>query len=319
LLQYGREYFGRGWMAIKVAVLLCHLAAMVSVTFAQGQVLDSPFSPDQMFEQLFGASTVDEQVALSRIEISPRDEKRFGDAMVDAYLASVRQQGFKVVDRGRDVEYLKELVAIVKPFMTKKDRYRSIKVYVVDSADTDARSFPGGTLVFFRGLLDFAETEAALIGAVGHELSHLDHGHQLLPLRRMKYFERSFKVPGAVTTWPQMQSALRIMGDSVFKPFRPEDETEADRDGATWTFHAGYDPRQFGKLFLKLHSRDGDQPAMFTFLRTHPYRLDRFREIQNLYRTLSEKEPGKSLYEGRKNLGQRIPRRKKTFVEQPSN
>ena len=38
---------------------------------------------------------------------------------------------------------------------------------------------PGGTLIFFRGILDFAGSEAALVGVIGHELSHLDHGHQL--------------------------------------------------------------------------------------------------------------------------------------------
>ena len=35
--------------------------------------------------------------------------------------------------------------------------------------------------------------------------------------------------------------------------FRPEDEAEADRDGAAWAYRAGYDPREMAALFYTLH------------------------------------------------------------------
>ena len=41
-------------------------------------------------------------------------------------------------------------------------RRRSAFAHVADGPDVDARSIPGGYLVFHRGLLDFAESEAAL-------------------------------------------------------------------------------------------------------------------------------------------------------------
>ena len=42
------------------------------------------------------------------------------------------------------------------------------------------------------------------------------------------------------------------------RPFRPEDESEADRDGAAWAYRAGYDPREMAALFERLHQRDFD-------------------------------------------------------------
>ncbi len=177
------------------------------------------------------------------------------------------------------------------------------------------RSFPGGTLLFFRGLLDFAGSEAALIGIVGHELSHLEHGHQLAMVRRLKYFEST--ATGEQGVRPErMFSAMRAMIEGFARPFRPEDESEADRDGAEWAYRAGYDPRQMAELFLKLHRRDGDQAAAaFAFFRTHPFHLDRYRAIQDQYAELRQSSPGKRLYVGRRNLKLRTSRSQREFDE----
>jgi predicted Zn-dependent protease len=274
-----------------------------------------PFAPDQFFENMFGQPTAEQAEALAKIEISTADERRFGDSLVEAYLADLRRQKLKVVERGRDVEYLRDLVETLQPFMTNHDRYRKIKLYVVDSPQTDARSFPGGTLFFLRGLLDFAGSEAALVGVVGHELSHLDRAHQLAPLKRMKYFERSMS--GAESFSPErMMSAIGTMAAGYARPFRPEDESEADRDGAAWAFRAGYDPRELAELFMKLHRRDGDRAVVpLSFLRTHPFHLDRYEAIQKQSRELQRKSPVEKLYVGRRNLKERTSRAKRAYNE----
>ena len=69
--------------------------------------------------------------------------------------------------------------------MNHARRYRQVQVYVADSSEVDAQSIPGGCLVFHRGLLDVAESEAARVGIIGHELSHLDRRHQLKPIQQM--------------------------------------------------------------------------------------------------------------------------------------
>ena len=54
--------------------------------------------------------------------------------------------------------------------MTNGKRYPSIQVNLVQSSDCEARTFPGGTIMFFRGLLELGGSEAAVAGIVGHEL-----------------------------------------------------------------------------------------------------------------------------------------------------
>src|SRR6266478_1007934 len=186
-------------------------------------------SPDEFFEQMFGKSTPEESRELEAVKIPFRDEREFGQPQVEAFLAQLKDQGLRAVRKGKDVEYLQKLVATIHPLMKNAILYDKFMIYVVDSPRVDARTFPGGTLFFFKGLLSFAENEAALIGIVGHELSHLDRGHLLVPLKRGKLMERKF-ADGAAGFDPQKffsggTTMMRLMA----RPFRPEDESEADR------------------------------------------------------------------------------------------
>ncbi|HEY2250482.1 MAG TPA: M48 family metallopeptidase [Planctomycetaceae bacterium] len=273
-------------------------------------------NPEAFFEQMFGKSTPEEEKLLADIDVPFKEEREFGRQQVEAFKEQLQEQGLRVVGKGKDVDYLKKLVDTVKPFMKNAKRYQKITVYVVDSPRVDARSFPGGTLFFYKGLLTFADNEAALVGIVGHELSHLDHGHQLLPLKKGKIIERT-AAAGAEAFNPQKFFAagttmMRLMG----RPFRPEDEAAADRDGAVWAYRAGYDPREMARLFDRLHKRDNDPKLPFgSFFRTHPYSDDRCEAIMKQYDELQQADPHDALYRGKKNLAQRIARSQQEFAE----
>lgn len=246
--------------------------------FAKGHLQES-FNPAQILEGIFPGTTEQEE-KLEAIEIPMAIEQRLGSTAASAFIAEIERQGIRCRDRGRDVIYLQALVDTVRPRMKNKDRYRSIKVYVADSNHTDARSFPGGTLIFCRGLLEFAESEAAIVGIVGHELSHIDHGHQLRPIQRMKLFEQQMHESSQDLSYSRMMLAVGTMTSGFARPFRPEDESQADADGATWAHRAGYDPREMARLFMKLHKRDGRQDVIgLSFFRTHPFHIDRFHAI----------------------------------------
>ncbi len=273
-------------------------------------------SPDKFFEKMFGTSTPDEEQILAKIDIPFKEEREFGQQLVQTYLADLKRQKLRVVQKGREVDYLRQLVETLRPSLTNAKRYQKITVYFVDSPLVDARSFPGGTLFFFKGLLAFVENEAALVGIVGHELSHLDRGHQLLPLKRVRLIQQQ-PFAGGASFDPQKfftsgTTMMRLMG----RPFRPEDEATADRDGATWAYRAGYDPREMASLFAKLHQKNQDQKIPFTdFFRTHPYNEDRYDAIMKQSAELQQKDPQEKLYRGKKNLAQRVPKSQQEFPE----
>jgi predicted Zn-dependent protease len=269
-----------------------------------------------MFERMFGPPSQEEKERLAKIEVSIREERQMGQAALDAYLASLRAQNIQVIRRGKDVSYLRELVATVQPLMTNRQRYPTIQVLLADSPKIDARSFPGGSLVFFQGLLDSAGSEAALVGIIGHELAHLDRGHVLERARRMTLAQQTFSGRVRGMSFADFFNSGATSMRMWTHPFQPEDELEADRDGARFAYRAGFDPREMARLFLDVQQRQGGQPVPVpSFLQSHPAPGDRHKAIMDLYEELQRDDPKPGLYVGKENLLRRIPRKVQQFQE----
>jgi predicted Zn-dependent protease len=262
--------------------------------------------PQAMFDQFFGGhQELDEQV-LKKIEVTAQEEQRIGKRTFEAYVAYLRQQGIRIVARGEDVDYLGALVAKMRPMLTNGDRYPSLQIYLAVSDRCDARSFPGGYLVFYRGLLDTAENEAAVIGIVGHELSHLDRGHHTRRIQEMKLAEQTFSGQGQPRSMQEFFSKGSVLMRNWLRPFRPEYEREADLDGARWSFQAGYDCREMGRLFLGLQQRQQIPAiALPEFLRSHPVGAERHRAIMDEYAKLQANAPNAGPHIGAENLRRR--------------
>jgi predicted Zn-dependent protease len=266
--------------------------------------------PTGMLDRLFGPETAEEQQALEKIAISPREEEQLGRRAADAYLAFLRQQRVRAADRGKDVEYLRRLVEVVHPHMDHAAKYRRWTVYLAESTRCDARTFPGGTLIFFRGLLDAAQSEAALVTVVGHELSHLDRGHLLVRLRRMKRAQQTLatgpRPQSPAEAWDAATNVVRLWT----RPFRQEDELEADRDGVVWAYESGYDPRGLNPLLAEIGKQEGVLPALIpSLLQSHPPAAIREKALAGVYEELQRTQPRDDLILGRENLLRRVPHR----------
>ena len=264
-------------------------------------------SPHAMADAIIGPEKEADAQALAKIHVSAVDEQRIGKLATDAYLANLKRQGARVVTQGQDIEYLRQLVAKLQPMMTQQDRYPKIQVYLVLSDLCSARCFPGGHIVFFRGLLDSAKNEAALAGLVGHELSHLDRGHQTRRIKQTELFKRTTTI--GFTRPPTTQQVFavgRVMTRIWLQPFRPDLEKEADADGARWAYQAGYDCREFGNLFVQQAQQQGrSSMPVPAFFRSHPAGSERQKAILETYERLQMELPRGNLVVGEENLRRR--------------
>ncbi len=277
---------------------------------------DKP-SPQQFFERLGSFSAAAERMfptplqqlsqddleQLEQVEVPWTTEKKFGQQVLARFEKSLRQRKTAIIRRGRDVEYLNQLIETIQPLMKHARKYSSIRVSLIDVPEADAFSIPGGELLFTRGLLETGGSEAALVGVVAHELSHLDRGHQLLRLKQQQMLRQS-------TDMRQMfQSSMGLM-----RPFHPELETQADDDALRWMIATDYDARELAELLTSWDQRQNARSAwldvMPGFLRSHPDAGARSRRIRSQYAAAE-----KTGYVGRKNLELRISRRQREFPE----
>jgi predicted Zn-dependent protease len=304
---------GVAWRTIRFHVLVCCSAQVV---YAEQPTIhpagkDVQVALDQMFRQFFG-ETESERQLLDGIAVSKNEEQEIGRTQLRTFLDSLKRQKIRVVERGSDAAYLKSLVSAVHPLMRNAQRYSHIRVYVADSTALDARAFPGGAIVCSKGLLDFAQSEAALIGVLAHELSHIDRGHQLRMVRSTKLAQ------GMRTSRNSRTNTVNgmLLAKQFARPFRPEDEADADLDAAQWIFEIGYDPMEMAGLFRRLAQRDPTESIpMFGFLRTHPYHAERYEAVKQLATQLRAANPDTELYVGGENLRKRIPRRIEQFPD----
>lgn len=272
-----------------------------------------PFPPDplQMLERMFGPDDGRDDQSLAAVEVSRKEELTLGREAVQAYLAALKDAKIRVVSRGRDVAYVRKLAETVRPLMTNVDACPPLTIYLADTPMFEARAFSDGTLVFSRGLLDMAESEAALIGLVGHELSHLDRRHLITRLRRMKLAQAKLKDARSGDLQAKFAASTSLVRLWT-RPFRPEDEQQADLDGARWAYQAGYDPRELAGLIAAAAQQMPSIPLP-GFLRSHPVSRERIDALGEYYVQLQKDEPKDKLYIGRENLRRRITRAEQEF------
>ncbi len=279
-----------------------------------------PFDPDKFFEQMFGKETPEQLRALESVHISPKEEARIGQDALERFLQMLRGRSIAISSKGEDIAYLQSLVQQLHPLTRNAKRYRRIRVLIAESSESDARSFPGGTIVVFRGLLKYVDSEAMLVAVLGHELSHLDHGHQLRHLQALRLAQSQFAERNPGKSMQQMFNQNMLLARLFARPFRPEDEASADSDGVAWAYELGYDPRQFAELFRKMEQRDREKPAGFpavipAFFRSHPYHKDRYEAVTKQASSLLKTRRKRVVYVGRENLKKRIPMKKQRFPE----
>jgi Zn-dependent protease with chaperone function len=284
----------------------------------QGQLPALPFVPrqlaplqvDKALETMLQL-TPEQREELRKVDVPLNSEKEFGNSVFKTFQNQLQLQKVGITNRGTDVAYLAKLVGLLKPQMSHHRRYPKIQVHVVDSDEVDARSVPGGILVFYRGLLEVAESEAALIGIVAHELSHLDRRHQLKPLQHQQLAQKQLAgfEAGNFDLGRMFDFGKTSFGS--YHPIHPAEESEADRDAVSWMYQVGYDPTELAKLFSRLSDRAQGQAAMLpSFLRTHPLMKDRAAEVLNQSKQLQLANPKPKLIVGVEALRARSPQLK---------
>ncbi len=249
---------------------------------------------------MFGKFSPEQMERLESVDITVAEENKFGQRVLDAYREQLGSGQIALSTKGKDVDYLQMLCNGLKASMKNGKRYRHIDIRIIEVESTDAYSIPGGHLLVTRGLLETCGSEAALVGTLAHELSHLDRGHQLLQLKQSKLAQQPLNFKDGM-----------MLISTIARPFRPEQETEADRDATEWMMSAGYAASELARLLNSWDQRQTREMPWMAYMpsmiKSHPNPGRRAQDVLVLAEKLQPQYPD-AKFVGVENLEQRVPK-----------
>ncbi len=208
-------------------------------------------------------------------------EEALGEAVLDdllAFFAAIEDQDqVRICEAASGRAVLDRLVARLGSAMDSPYDY---KVVVVDLDVTNAFALPGGHVVLFDGLLDFAEAPEEVAGVLAHEMGHVIHRHGTQSMVRQMGLTLifDFLMGGGGSIGAELGSLVLALS------YSREAELQADGTGIEILQEAGLRPVGLAAFFKRLQSEAGDVTGPFQILSTHPSfaaRLDRLKGVED--------------------------------------
>jgi predicted Zn-dependent protease len=160
-------------------------------------------------------------------------------------------------------------------------------IRILDSPVVNAFAVPGGYIYFTRGILAHFNSEAELVGVLGHEMGHVTARHSVSQQSKQT-LGQLLLIGGMIASekFAQYgQQAMQAMQILFFK-FSRDNERESDRLGVEYMTKVGYDGNRMAEFFevLGKMSMGEEEGGVPTFLSTHPSPADRNNTVKKLTR-----------------------------------
>jgi predicted Zn-dependent protease len=165
------------------------------------------------------------------------------------------------------------------------------KFYLVDDPEPNAFALPGGHVVVTKGLMELAERPEQIVGAVAHEIAHVNRKHhlreQISNLGPYIIFQLFVHGEGRLLGVIGAGSQLLIK-----QSFSQEYELEADATGWDYLVKAHIDPRGSIELLKKFKAEEDrykDLEIMPQAFSSHPGTDKRIKILESRWRKLTPK------------------------------
>jgi predicted Zn-dependent protease len=154
---------------------------------------------------------------------------------------------------------------------------------ILDSPVINAFAVPGGYIYFTRGILAHFNSEAEMIGVLGHEMGHITARHSA-SRQTQQQLGQILLIGGMIASEEFRRYGEYAMAGMqlLFLSFSREDERESDRLGVEYSSKIGYDATHMANFFRVLEKMNlaSDHAGVPTFLSTHPDPGNRYEDVQ---------------------------------------
>lgn len=173
---------------------------------------------------------------------------------------------------------------------------------VVDDPVVNAFALPGGFIFVTRGILAHFESEAELVGVLGHEIGHVTARHSVRQMSRQQLQQIGLGVGMILSEDVRDYGQLLATGIGLLNlRYSRGDETQSDELGVRYMSRAGYDPEALVGVFEMLSAVSGGEGEgrVPQWQLTHPYPENREAHIRDVIASLDavpQADPGRARY-----------------------
>ena len=211
----------------------------------------------------------------SESEITALSEQSYTDFMKSAKVSS------DVVATKMVKEVGKKMVAALESYMVKNGQNGALKgleweFQLVNSSEVNAFCLPSGKIVFYEGILKYADTPDYIAVVMGHEMAHAIAKHGNERMSQQSVMNLLGNVASEVIGEKKGSTAQALFDigfgigsqAGVLLPYSRKHEYEADKIGMYIMDIAGYDVNAAPAFWEKM--LEGKTSSKSDFLSTHP-------------------------------------------------
>lgn len=202
-------------------------------------------------------------------ELSFEDEQELGDLMVD------KMQEYNPAFRAVDNYYVDSSIAIITDRLmagidSSDYEYR---IQVVNNPQINAITLPGGNILIFKGLIEFAETPEEVAAVLAHEIGHVEKRHVVKKLIK----EFGLNILFSVVTGNDGIILGELGKTALSSVFDRKQEREADEFALQLMEKASIHPKCLASFFRKINREKGNFSENFEIVMSHPHNNSRIK------------------------------------------
>lgn len=210
------------------------------------------------------------------------------------YAKELANSGLPLLTDPEVVAYVEQLcqslVDKAKQFPT------NYQLFILDTAGVNATTVPGFIFVY-RGLLDAAQSEAALAGVLAHEIGHSVAHHSAKKITKAYQDQKQLEsLKASDSKLSQFLAKMLEAGNPVgAMSFSREAEEQADRLAVHISFDAGFDPVGLTEMFQQFEQMSpSSRNAWDEMMRTHPFSINRINAVREYAALLPARPPAQT-------------------------
>jgi predicted Zn-dependent protease len=200
--------------------------------------------------------------------VPPAGERALGEATFDQIRQALAGTGLPPLPLCEGEEGLAALEQMLVTLGVERGTDQAVQVFVLDHEMVNAFALPGGYVVFFRGMIDAAESANEIAAVLAHEVGHVENRD---PTRHALRSAGSIGILGLLFgDFAGGAAVLFLTEQLISASYSQGAETGADDFAYTMLENADVSPAALGDIFERLRDEYGDAEGIVSHFVSHP-------------------------------------------------